>query len=169
MQYLLRERGFILKTYWKTNFLITTQREFRTEFNVRNVSTKATILSLARKLETTSVVVSKSGKHRLSVSAEIFTNVRRRLESGYSYCTCQRAAKKSGLRPYRMHVVQQRKEAKTSTRIRENKRNTRNGETQKCKLTETSWETGHSIQWDKASILRKEDNLKNPQSSAVQT
>ena len=130
MQYSLRERVFIVKTYWKTDSLITTQREFRREFHVRDGPTKATILSIARKLETTGVLVSESGKHRPSLSAECVDNVRRRLvnspkkslrrlsqETGYSYGTCQRAAKKSGLRPYRVHMVQQLKEADHEKRM----------------------------------------------------
>ena len=44
------------------------------------------------------------------------------------------------------------------TRINEHKRNTTNGEIDKSKIVEHSWEKKHRFQWDKASIISKEEN-----------
>ena len=44
------------------------------------------------------------------------------------------------------------------TRINEHKRNTTNGEIDKCKIAEHSWEQKHRFQWGKANIISKEDN-----------
>ena len=40
------------------------------------------------------------------------------------------------------------------------KRNTTNGEIDKSKIAEHSWEQKHRLQWDKASLIRKEENWK---------
>ena len=42
-------------------------------------------------------------------------------------------------------------------RVNEHKRNTTNGEIDKFKIVEHSWEQKHTFQWDKASIISKED------------
>lgn len=98
---------------------------------MRDVPTKATILSMVRKLETTGVLNSESGRHRPGMSVQTIDNVQTRLlnspkkslrrlsqETGISYGTCQRAAKKAGLRPYRVHMMQALKEADHEERRR---------------------------------------------------
>ena len=60
------------------------------------------------------------------------------------------------------------------TRINEHKRNTTNGEIDKSKIAEHSWEQKHRFQWDNESIISKEENsriskLKIPRSSIVET
>ena len=47
------------------------------------------------------------------------------------------------------------------TRVNEYKRNTTNGEIDKSKIAENSWEQKHRFQWDKASIISKEENSKD--------
>ena len=44
------------------------------------------------------------------------------------------------------------------TRINEHKQNTTNGKIDKSKGAEHSWEQKHRFQWDKASIVSKEEN-----------
>ena len=44
------------------------------------------------------------------------------------------------------------------TRVNEHKRNTTNGETDKSKIAEHSWEKKHIFQWDKESIISKIEN-----------
>ena len=44
------------------------------------------------------------------------------------------------------------------TRVNEHKRNTTNGELDKSKIVEHSREQKHRFQWDKASIINKEEN-----------
>ena len=44
------------------------------------------------------------------------------------------------------------------TRVNEHKRNTTNGEVDKSKIAEHSWEQKHRFQRDKASIISKEEN-----------
>ena len=60
------------------------------------------------------------------------------------------------------------------TIINEHKLNTTNGEIDKYKIEEHSWEQKHRFQWDKARLISKEENSrirnsKNPRSSIVQT
>ena len=43
-------------------------------------------------------------------------------------------------------------------KVNEHKRNTTNGERDKSKIAEHSWEQKHRFQWDKASIISKEEN-----------
>lgn len=131
MQFSIQQRVFLVKTYWCTKSLIETQRAFRRQFNVRNIPTRATILSMVRKLETTGSLLSETGKKRSVMSQECVNDVRERFvnspkkslrrlsqETGYSYGTCQRAAKKAGLRAYRVHVVHQLKEPDAEKRMR---------------------------------------------------
>ena len=44
------------------------------------------------------------------------------------------------------------------TRVNEHKWNTTNGEIDKSKIAEHSWEQKHRFQWDKASIISTEEN-----------
>ena len=44
------------------------------------------------------------------------------------------------------------------TRVNEHQRNTTNGEIDKSKIAEHSWEQKNRFQWDKASIISKEEN-----------
>ena len=59
------------------------------------------------------------------------------------------------------------------TIINEPKRNTTNGEIDKSKIAEHSWEQEHKFRWDKASIIMKKiqgsGNSKNPRSFIVHT
>ncbi|KAJ4442523.1 hypothetical protein ANN_04110 [Periplaneta americana] len=89
MHFSIRQRVFIVKTYWKTNLLIQTQRAFRAEFAMRNVPTMPTILLMSQVCDDDRGSLVNSPKKSLRRLSQ---------ETGYSDGTCQRAAKKSGLR-----------------------------------------------------------------------
>ncbi|PNF35390.1 hypothetical protein B7P43_G01743, partial [Cryptotermes secundus] len=94
--------------------------EFRRKFGVRKKPAKSTIQFLAQKLERTGTLLSECGKNHPEMPEETIAMVRDTLlqspkkslqclsqETGYSYSTCQWAAKKANLRPYKITSVQE--------------------------------------------------------------
>ena len=103
-----------------TGSIANTQLEFRRKFGVCKKPAKSTIQSLAQKLERTGTFLNEHGKNRPEMPEETIAIVRDRLlqspkkslrhlsqETGYSYSTCQRAAKKANLHPYKITSVQE--------------------------------------------------------------
>ncbi|PNF19552.1 hypothetical protein B7P43_G18247 [Cryptotermes secundus] len=128
MEYTVEQRVFLVRTYWVTGSIANTQLEFRRKFGVRKKPAKSTIQSLAQKLERAGTLLSERGKNR---PEETIAIVRDRLlqypkkslrrlsqDTGYSYSTCQRAAKKANLRPYKITSVQELGDVDKDKRVR---------------------------------------------------
>ena len=132
MEYTIQQRVFIVKNYWISNSVITTQRAFRREYGVRDGPDRKTILRLVDKIEQTGSLISEKGKHNpQSLVPQRSVDVRERLlrsphkslrrlsqETGYSLTMCQRAAKHAKLRQYRMTAVHELKEPDKIKRVR---------------------------------------------------
>ena len=63
MEYTIQQRVFIVKNYWISNSVITTQRAFRRECGVCDGPDRKTILRLVDKIEQTGSLISEKGKH----------------------------------------------------------------------------------------------------------
>ncbi|PNF41426.1 hypothetical protein B7P43_G14120 [Cryptotermes secundus] len=120
MEYTVEQRVFLVHTYWVTGSIVNTQLEFRRKFGVRKKPAKSTIQSLAQKLERTGTLLSERGKNRPEMPKEKIAIVGDRLlqspkkslrclsqETGYSYSTCQWAAKKVNHHPSKITSVQE--------------------------------------------------------------
>ncbi|PNF41083.1 hypothetical protein B7P43_G06225 [Cryptotermes secundus] len=131
MEYTVERRVFLVRTYWVTGSVANTQLEFMRKFGVRKKPVKLTIQSLAQKLERTGTLLSERGKIRPEMPEETIAIVWDRLlqspkkslrrlsqKTGYSYSTCQRAAKKANLRPYKITSVQELGDVDKDKRVR---------------------------------------------------
>ena len=63
MEYTIQQRVFIVKNYWISNSVITTERAFRREYGVRDGPDRKTILRLVDKIEQTGSLISEKRKH----------------------------------------------------------------------------------------------------------
>ena len=120
MRFSVQERVYIVRMYWVTGSFKECQKEFLKRFGGPS---KSNISFLARKLETTGSLVDAHGGGKPKMSDETVQDVKDRLlqspkrlslrrlaqETGKSYSTCQRAAKKAKCKPYRVTVVHELK------------------------------------------------------------
>jgi len=127
--YTTEERVFIVRNYWVTGSFNQCQAAFLRKYGGRKPPTKQTIANLVKKLETTESILDIHAGGKPPKSDQTVADVKQRLQSpkkslrklsqetGLSYSTCQRAAKKAKLKAYRVTVVQELKPLDTQKRM----------------------------------------------------
>ena len=128
--YTTEERVFIVRNYWVTGSFKQCQAVVLRKFGGRKPRTKQTIANFVKKLGTTGGVLDIHAGGKPPMSDQRVADVKQRLqqspkkslrrlsqETGLSYSTCQRAAKKAKLKAYRVTVDQELKPLDTQKRM----------------------------------------------------
>ena len=121
---------FIVRTYWKTESIKSSQQQFLEKCGGRHPPSKSSIWALSKELESKGALLYEHTGGRPKMSEETIQNVKDRLlaspkkslrrlsqESGSSRSTCQRTAKKANLHAYRISVVHELKEPDQVKRV----------------------------------------------------
>ncbi|XP_036425950.1 uncharacterized protein LOC118807891 isoform X1 [Colossoma macropomum] len=154
--YSIEQRVFMVRTYWVTNSFKQCQSEFRKKYGVRDVPSKSVIQKMVRKLETTGSLIPSHGGGRPKMSQDTIDDVQHRLqqtpskplrrlaqETGRSYSTCQRAAKRAKLHGERPNVSGRERRSLPASHVMQSITHTlRTSATMSCLERHVIWKAG---------------------------